>query len=375
MKKSVFLLVTVLMSNFSYSQIFDTIFFTNGYADTINKTYIFPEVMNESVCFDQGANDPIIEPYEHNYISRLTCDNRALKSVAQGFMFEDTTNVEGVFAYIGYERYYDSPITHYLGFKMGVMDEQYNIIYSNDIIFDVSAYIYQSYQIGVSFMHLPFDSTLRLCDFKYIFIEWPDSTCEGGTFWPANSITPNTYLYSDDNIRLFLLAFREEMNPAVSPGGIWNEEMCVACDVKYEPLFKWYGSNYWESLHSMRCDMPGDYGYGYTKDGVTCFGTYYPPIGLAFYYNNSENNDNALSDIDVSHLVSVHPNPAKDIVTVQSSFKVREIEIINTLGQVVLRKEGNQNIETLEVNSLEKGTYIVRIKTQRGFANKKLVIK
>ena len=125
----------------------------------------------------------------------------------------------------------------------------------------------------------------------------------------------------------------------------------------------------------MRCDMPGDYGYGYTKDGVTCFGTYYPPIGLAFYYNNSENNDNALSDIDVSHLVSVHPNPASDIVTVQSSFKVREIEIINTLGQVVLRKEGNQNIETLEVNSLEKGTYIVRIKTQRGFANKKLVIK
>ena len=82
-----------------------------------------------------------------------------------------------------------------------------------------------------------------------------------------------------------------------------------------------------------------------------------------------------LYDVNVDRYSNIYPNPASDIVTVQSSFKVREIEIINTLGQVVLRKEGNQNIETLEVNSLEKGTYIVRIKTQRGFANKKLVIK
>ncbi len=252
MKKSVFLLVAVLMSNFSYSQIFDTFFFTNGYADTINKTYIFPEVMNENVCFDQGVNDPIIEPYELNHIGRLTCDHRALKSVAQGFMFEDTTNVEGIFAYIGYERFYNSPITtHYLGFKMGVMDEQYNIIYSNDIIFDVSNYINQLL-VGLSFVHIPFDSTLRLCDFKYIFIEWPDSTCEGGTFWPADNVIPNTYNYVDDNLRIVLMAFREEMNPAVSPGGIWTGDMCAACNVKYEPLFKWYGSNYWESLHSMR---------------------------------------------------------------------------------------------------------------------------
>ena len=82
-----------------------------------------------------------------------------------------------------------------------------------------------------------------------------------------------------------------------------------------------------------------------------------------------------LYDVNVDRYSNVYPNPASDIVTVQSSFKVREIEIINALGQVVLRKEGNQNIETIEVNSLEKGTYIVRIKTQRGFANKKLVIK
>ena len=82
-----------------------------------------------------------------------------------------------------------------------------------------------------------------------------------------------------------------------------------------------------------------------------------------------------LYDVNVDRYSNVYPNPAKDIVTVQSSFKVREIEIHNTLGQVVLRKEGKQNIETIDVSNLQSGAYIVRIKTQRGFANKKILIE
>ena len=82
-----------------------------------------------------------------------------------------------------------------------------------------------------------------------------------------------------------------------------------------------------------------------------------------------------LYDVNVDRYSNVYPNPAKDIVTVQSSFKVREIEIHNALGQVVLRKQGSQNIETIDVSILESGVYVVRIKTQRGFANKKLIIK
>ncbi|MEE1220929.1 MAG: T9SS type A sorting domain-containing protein [Bacteroidales bacterium] len=82
-----------------------------------------------------------------------------------------------------------------------------------------------------------------------------------------------------------------------------------------------------------------------------------------------------LYDVNVDRYSNVYPNPASDIVTVQSSFKVKEIEIHNALGQVVLRKEGSQNIETIDVSNLQSGAYIVRIKTQRGFANKKILIE
>jgi hypothetical protein len=98
-------------------------------------------------------------------------------------------------------------------------------------------------------------------------------------------------------------------------------------------------------------------------------------LGDGINFDTNDSTDMSLYNATVDRYSNVYPNPAKDIVTVQSSFKVREIEIHNALGQVVLRKEGNQNIETIDVSNLQSGTYIVRIKTQRGFANKKILIE
>ena len=98
-------------------------------------------------------------------------------------------------------------------------------------------------------------------------------------------------------------------------------------------------------------------------------------LGDGINFDTNDTTDMCLYDATVDTYSNVSPNPANDVVTVQSSFKIREIEIHNTLGQVVLRKQGSQNIETIDVSNLQSGTYIVRIKTQRGFANKKILIE
>ncbi|MEE1272150.1 MAG: T9SS type A sorting domain-containing protein [Bacteroidales bacterium] len=98
-------------------------------------------------------------------------------------------------------------------------------------------------------------------------------------------------------------------------------------------------------------------------------------LGDGINFDTNDSTDMSLYNATVDRYSFVSPNPASDIVTVQSSFKVREIEIHNALGQVVLRKEGSQNIETIDVSNLQSGAYIVRIKTQRGFANKKILIE
>jgi hypothetical protein len=98
-------------------------------------------------------------------------------------------------------------------------------------------------------------------------------------------------------------------------------------------------------------------------------------LGDGLNFDTNDTTDMSLYNATVDRYSNVYPNPAKDIVTIQSSFKVREIEIHNALGQVVLRKQGSQNIETIDVSNLQSGAYIVRIKTQRGFANKKILIE
>ena len=370
MKKSVFILVVALMSVFFHLKAQDTLIFQAVYPfpiDTINKTYIYPEVVNPTYCYDQGPNDPVIGNYWFSEISRLTCDGRALKAVAQGFMFNDTTAVDGITGWFGNMYEYNAPTISDVNFKIGIMDNNYNIIYQKDYLF-----VDANNQIAIySFEHIPFDSVLYLNDFVYVFIEWPDSACFGGIIQGE--------LYYDDSPKFYMRTHTEEK--LLPDGGydILTENFCAACNVKYSPLFKWYGDSYWVDLNSMRCEHLNRLCYWGVKDGVEQALDYYPTLGINFYYSNDNNNedggDSGLSEMNISHLVSLSPNPANDVVTVQSSFKIREIEIHNTLGQVVLRKEGSQNIETLDVSILESGVYVVRIKTQRGFANKKILIE
>ena len=59
--------------------------------------------------------------------------------------------------------------------------------------------------------------------------------------------------------------------------------------------------------------------------------------------------------------ISLFPNPATDILNITSSETISEIEIVNTLGQVVYRTEVNGDNAVCDVNGLTAGIYIVRI--------------
>ena len=60
-------------------------------------------------------------------------------------------------------------------------------------------------------------------------------------------------------------------------------------------------------------------------------------------------------------ILCLDPNPATDILNITSSETISEIEIINTLGQVVYRTEVNADNAVCNVNGLANGVYVVRI--------------
>ncbi|MBP1644494.1 MAG: hypothetical protein H6Q16_69 [Bacteroidetes bacterium] len=84
---------------------------------------------------------------------------------------------------------------------------------------------------------------------------------------------------------------------------------------------------------------------------------------------------NGLNNVDVNTLSYVYPNPAKDQVTLASSFNMEKVEIFNMLGQKVYENTLNGNATTVNVSDFNNGTYIVKIFTEAGLATKKIVVE
>ncbi len=73
--------------------------------------------------------------------------------------------------------------------------------------------------------------------------------------------------------------------------------------------------------------------------------------------------------------VSMWPNPASTVATISAASTIRNIEVINTLGQVVNRTQ-NINAEryNLNVSNLNSGIYFVNVTTDNGTATQRMCV-
>lgn len=65
-----------------------------------------------------------------------------------------------------------------------------------------------------------------------------------------------------------------------------------------------------------------------------------------------------MEEADNSIAVNLYPNPANDVLTVNTTEKITSIDIINQMGQVVLSQKFNT--KSINVSSLAKGMYFIR---------------
>ena len=203
---------------------------------------------------------------------------------------------------------------------------------------------------------------LEQCSYMEYYFD--SSVNVNGLFYIVEDVTPTSTLiswmvFSECNFDYSSLV--RTSDTIGSPWVQWSEHFFNQ-EIMYESVVKRPSYEYSDFLnlsHAASSPIPN-----------TCQMYMFP-----IFTESVDDTDVSLYDVNVDRYSNVSPNPANDVVTVQSSFKIKEIEIHNALGQVVIRKEGKQNIETVDVSMLESGVYIVRIKTHRGFANKKLIIK
>ena len=84
--------------------------------------------------------------------------------------------------------------------------------------------------------------------------------------------------------------------------------------------------------------------------------------------------EGALSDVEMEKVCYLFPNPAKDYIKVLSHYTIKNIEIFDISGKLVAGKKVNTFEDTMDISNLPSGSYIVKIHTPKGIADKKLII-
>jgi hypothetical protein len=72
---------------------------------------------------------------------------------------------------------------------------------------------------------------------------------------------------------------------------------------------------------------------------------------------------------------TVYPNPAKEMITIQSNTIINGIQIINIMGQEVYAATVHSEKLNINTSNLNAGLYFVRVNTAAGSQNTKLIVE
>ena len=126
-------------------------------------------------------------------------------------------------------------------------------------------------------------------------------------------------------------------------------------------------------------------------EGNTTFNALFNSESLSGFYVDTirittNDKDNPLFEIPCTFLVIVgidehtiktlvFPNPADNNVTVKSNYNINTIQIVNFVGQTVFSTSVNKEQTNINTSSLNSGIYFIRVNTEVGSQNVKLIIK
>lgn len=78
---------------------------------------------------------------------------------------------------------------------------------------------------------------------------------------------------------------------------------------------------------------------------------------------------------DLKNSLILAPNPAKDFLNVKipNNIEIKTIEILNILGQKIIKQEFNTEEINIDVSRLQQGTHLIKIKSKNGEINSKFI--
>lgn len=82
------------------------------------------------------------------------------------------------------------------------------------------------------------------------------------------------------------------------------------------------------------------------------------------YFTNIQEDCSGVEENEISDL-QIYPNPVGNILNITSSEEISSVEIVNTLGQVVLQMDVDGESAVCDVENLPSGVYVVKVRALR----------
>ena len=152
-----------------------------------------------------------------------------------------------------------------------------------------------------------------------------------------------------------------------------------ADDAKDWPINKWNNFKIEVSENEIKYYLNSKLVYtgnNFTKANINGFTMLHNNYGGDAYYDNFKitTENLAINTVNQKEL-KIYPNPIKDYLAVDTSFQnqIASIEIINTLGQVVLKENNVTN--KIDTDKLQAGVYVTKIILKDGKVINRKIIK
>lgn len=98
---------------------------------------------------------------------------------------------------------------------------------------------------------------------------------------------------------------------------------------------------------------------------------------MSFFYRIDDFTVSDVTSLEetAESMMSIYPNPAKNIVTVDGGeLNIDQVQIYNTMGQMITSKEANSSKLQLNVSDYKAGMYFIRMMTNQGLVVKKFQV-
>ena len=103
-------------------------------------------------------------------------------------------------------------------------------------------------------------------------------------------------------------------------------------------------------------------GYGFTGiiDDVGIWDRYLSDEEIGGLYNQTPSN---VTSTELNSLVSIYPNPTKDLITIdlKKQHRITSIKVINVLGETLKLQHVQSNTEIIDISSNPKGIYFLHL--------------